>query len=348
MAKKKENTPFHPSYVSKLIHWVESRKRPPALCYFLMWVFFAFLQIFPQFLESGQLITETLPVHFWLAGMFPLFLILISYLDSNTLKSIKNITAVLRIKGKELLDLEFRICNMPRNRIFLFSFSILVGILIVEQITTVYILVPLQEYPVSRFFFRFVYLLSWLIFGAYLYHTIYLLNLIRMIFRDYIDVDIYQVKLLYSLSNISALNAGSIALVVYGWNIVNPIVLTGDPLSLVIMGAILILAFVAFLYPLIDIHNRLSLAKDIALNQCSSREGNLISKLNSKVDNGDFSNLEGLRSGLDNLELEFSIIKRISTWPWEPETFRLLFSALLLPMVIWFTQYALETFIFAK
>ena len=218
--------------------------------------------------------------------------------------------------------------------------------IISEMINGFYQLEHLKGMHLSQWAFRFIYLLSWFFFGNYLHHTIYQLNLIFKIFKDFTKIDIYQVKLLYSLTNVSAMNAGSIALIVYGWNLVNPIVLTNDPISLVIMLAILFLALFAFIFPLMYIHNRLSFEKDIALNQCSIREGKLISELNQKVDESDLTNLDLLRSGINNLELEFSILKRISTWPWEPETFRLLFSALLLPMVIWFTQYALEKFVF--
>ncbi|MEE8357347.1 MAG: hypothetical protein V3R33_08580 [Anaerolineales bacterium] len=41
------------------------------------------------------------------------------------------------------------------------------------------------------------------------------------------------------------------------------------------------------------------------------------------------------------LEKEIDAIKAISTWPWQPETLRWLFTALVLPLLMWLAQYFL-------
>jgi len=348
MGIKQRGSAASPSFISKFIRWIENRKLPSIIFYILIWIVLNLIQLIPKYLESGKIFSETLPVHFWLSAMLPIFLNLIRYLDESAVKAVRNMKGVLSKNRIALDEIESAFQNLPGLPSFIFGFCVFLIIFIVEQIFGKYDLPSLTILPISNMIFRVVYLFCWFIFGIYIYHTIYLLNLIQKVFKNSVNVDIFQVKLLYSLSTVSALNAGSIALVVYGWNLVNPIVLSRDLISLIIMGIILVLALIAFIFPLLDIHSRLSLAKDIALNQCSLREGKLISKLNELVDKGDFTDLDGLRSGIDNLEIEYSIIKRISTWPWEPETFRFLFSALLLPMVIWFAQYVLELFVFNK
>jgi hypothetical protein len=45
------------------------------------------------------------------------------------------------------------------------------------------------------------------------------------------------------------------------------------------------------------------------------------------------------------LETERDMLKRISTWPWQPETLQFLMTALLLPLLLWIIQYVLQQFL---
>jgi hypothetical protein len=53
-------------------------------------------------------------------------------------------------------------------------------------------------------------------------------------------------------------------------------------------------------------------------------------------------NAEHQGEGQKRLEIEQSVLERIPTWPWQPETVRPMVTALALPMVLWVTQYALQ------
>ena len=45
---------------------------------------------------------------------------------------------------------------------------------------------------------------------------------------------------------------------------------------------------------------------------------------------------------MTNLEIEQKALRRISTWPWQPETVRWLVTALVLPLGLWLVQYFLQ------
>jgi hypothetical protein len=49
-----------------------------------------------------------------------------------------------------------------------------------------------------------------------------------------------------------------------------------------------------------------------------------------------------LNMAIGALELEHVALSRIPTWPWEPETLRLLATALLLPLVLLVAQVAVQ------
>jgi hypothetical protein len=44
-----------------------------------------------------------------------------------------------------------------------------------------------------------------------------------------------------------------------------------------------------------------------------------------------------------DLEIEENALKKVSTWPWQPETARYLVSALFLPLVIWLIQFVVQS-----
>jgi hypothetical protein len=52
------------------------------------------------------------------------------------------------------------------------------------------------------------------------------------------------------------------------------------------------------------------------------------------MDRKDFGNLSILSTAFGMLEKEIDAIKAISTWPWQPETLRWLFTALVLPLLM--------------
>ena len=52
--------------------------------------------------------------------------------------------------------------------------------------------------------------------------------------------------------------------------------------------------------------------------------------------------MDNLNKAMASLEIEYTAIKRISTWPWNPETPRLVLAALLFPVVVWLTQWVLQ------
>ena len=95
-------------------------------------------QLVPQYAENNGIVMETLPVHLWLAAMPPLHMILIRYLDSNALKSVRNLRPVLKLKGKYLKDLEHNVLTLPRTTTFIFGFVVLILIIISEKINGVY------------------------------------------------------------------------------------------------------------------------------------------------------------------------------------------------------------------
>ena len=126
------------SYLTRLIYWIENRNISSTYIYISIWMVLTLTQLVPQYAENNGIVMETLPVHLWLAAMPPLHMILIRYLDSNALKSVRNLRPVLKLKGKYLKDLEHNVLTLPRTTTFIFGFVVLILIIISEKINGVY------------------------------------------------------------------------------------------------------------------------------------------------------------------------------------------------------------------
>ncbi len=65
-------------------------------------------------------------------------------------------------------------------------------------------------------------------------------------------------------------------------------------------------------------------------------------ELHERIDNREFEEIDELMKVISVLETERDTLKRISTWPWQPETLQFLMTALLLPLLLWIIQYVLQ------
>ncbi len=70
----------------------------------------------------------------------------------------------------------------------------------------------------------------------------------------------------------------------------------------------------------------------------------MFAELYGRVDAGELHSIDELRVTMASLETGQSMLTRIPTWPWRPETLRGLVSALLLPLVMFILQFVLQCY----
>jgi uncharacterized membrane protein (DUF106 family) len=196
--------------------------------------------------------------------------------------------------------------------------------------------------PVSTNLFRFIYFLGWWVLGAYLYHAVHQLRLINRIYTQHTHVNLFRMKPLYAFSNLSALTAGSLAAVLYGWMAVAPGVSLAEPITFIVTLIVLIITVIIFIWPQLGIHNLQVAEKDRLLEEANQRFEAVIGELHRRVDAGELDQMNDLRVTMTNLEMELNTLKGIHTWPWQPETVRWLITALVLPLGLWLIQFVLQ------
>ena len=103
---------------------------------------------------------------------------------------------------------------------------------------------------------------------------------------------------------------------------------------------VLVVSGAVFVLPLNGMHRRLVREKSRLIQDADGRIERTVRTLHDRVDSGDFSRNAELSSTLTALTIEKENLKKVSTWPWQPDTMRGFLSSIGLPILLWFiTRY---------
>jgi hypothetical protein len=149
---------------------------------------------------------------------------------------------------------------------------------------------------------------------------------------------------LYAFSSLSARTAIGILAISYSWYATVPAIF-GDVTGLITGLGLLAIGVFTFVWPLLGVHNLLVEEKGRLLSDCAQRQEVAITKLHQRIDADQIERMDDLNKVMASLEIEHTTLRRISTWPWQPETLRWFVAALLFPVVVWLSQRLLERFL---
>jgi hypothetical protein len=148
-------------------------------------------------------------------------------------------------------------------------------------------------------------------------------------------------KPLYGFSNLTALTAGSLIILPYGFLYIEPTMKLTHP---IVLGTYLLIsgmAFLTFLIPQLGIHRIQNQEKRRLLDEAYRRYERTVNELHQQVDQGNYKEMANLSIAFGSLEMEINTITKTKTWPWQPETLRWLLTALVLPLLMWIAQHFL-------
>ncbi|MGA7733296.1 MAG: hypothetical protein WCD37_18700, partial [Chloroflexia bacterium] len=126
----------------------------------------------------------------------------------------------------------------------------------------------------------------------------------------------------------------------------SPLAANADPNYILILMSLGSIALLAFVQPLLGLHGLLVAAKQ-SLQEENGRQLEIaIAQLHSRVSGGELGEAEKLESALNGLIAEREVLEKLRTWPWEPDTARVVITATLLPLVLWVIQRVLDQLAF--
>jgi len=101
------------------------------------------------------------------------------------------------------------------------------------------------------------------------------------------------------------------------------------------LGRLSLFAIAAFILPLMGVHRILEEQKKRLLDENALQLEATAAELHRSLAAGQLQEMDKLKAGLDGLTVELNTLERLSSWPWRPETLRLVSSAVLLPILVY-------------
>jgi hypothetical protein len=179
---------------------------------------------------------------------------------------------------------------------------------------------------------------GWALVGLFFYHAAHQLRLVNHVYSHHTRIDPLNPGPLYALTHVPALNAIAPAPVFFSYYTLAPQVEPAPtPVTLATWLVFLACGAVLFLWPLLGAHALLVQEKSRLQSEAAERMKRVLTALQQTVASGEYRDVAGttaLKNLIESLETEQAMLNRISTWPWQPETPRLLATALLLPIVL--------------
>jgi hypothetical protein len=335
---------YRPSGLNLLSDWVK-RLPGPSWSYFLgFWLILIVVQFIFLWLDGADPFKAYHIAQAFMVGAAVFLLGLFLYFDQKTAKAVSLIRPVLLLEEEEFEDLTYRLTRLPLGGPLIAALITIGVLLLSEAAGTPYWLEALLTYPRSLYFQRVVYFVCWGVFGAFIYQTLHRLGLISRIYSQYTSINLYRKKPLYALSNLTALSAVSLTVLPLGFFLANNLTDLSvlDPATIILLLVIQSVAFLSFLWPQLGIHRLQRDEKDKLLDEINQRYERVFEELHKRVDQGNLADTSDLSSVMTLLETELKSVKAIPIWPWDPETFRWLVTALVLPIGIMILQSILQ------
>jgi hypothetical protein len=270
------------------------------------------------------------------------FLLTLRHLGLFATRSLERTRRAMRINDEQFERLQMRFANTPRNQARWgtligagFAILIAIGTLFVPEVTAQFSTVEVSLTPVGVVT-ELILLSIWILNGFLVAFIVHKLRMIDVIYTQWTDVNPFQPRALYSLANYSGRTAILWVLPSIPWIILDP-----GLFSLVTAILFSILGLLIYILPLMGVHRLLEQAKADLLDQNGAQVKSTIEDMNHHLQSQHLEDFASLDSVLSGLERSRTAIDRISTWPWQVDSFRRVIVALLLPLLIWLAQFFL-------
>jgi hypothetical protein len=333
--------PYPSSWINRFFDWVDRLPGPHGLFYGLLGLLLIGLGVGLKWADGVYPLGLPLLFHLVFYGSFALGLWGLDDATRSPREAVRVIGPALKLDADAGAQLLYRFRYIPPRVAFWGCLPL--GVLMALLFAWICLEAPqsrlIQGSPLVVGFDLFMCLVWGLYLSLFLYATYHLQGEIGRFYAHYVNVDLLLPQPLYGLSSASTRGALTTLLVVYLWVFTFP---PGPTLIYyLVIGWVLAVGLVGtsiLILPLRGMHRRLEAEKRQMQADLGRRIKATVAKLYEKADNGDYRDLDGLNKMLSSLELTRQTIDRAPTWPWHPDTPRLILTAILLPVILWLAQ----------
>jgi len=262
-----------------------------------------------------------------------------TYLDAIALDALSKFSPLLDISPESRRRLEYEFTTMPARGVLIGSL-ISMGIYIFYTVLAYPIYVTLGFRSLGIVHTIIDGLIVFPIAGAFIYHTMRQLRLVHHTVKLVKQFDLFRLDPVYAFSVLTSRTG-------IGWIFLATFTLLISPLQVSysieigpFVGAALSLA--AFVLPLWIVHQRLVQEKNNLLAEHGQRVKSALARMHRAVDENDLDDVPHLNSVLEGLNNERIILEKIRTWPWRTETLTGFLSVIVLPIILFLMQLAIQ------
>ena len=342
------DSPYSPSWIDRLIHWIEGLPGPSWL-YYLVGLIVSLVIVNGVFWLDGSLAVGTfhsLPSSYapWIVYWPALY----HYLTRVASRALHAYRPLLESSAGELGRIEYQLTVLPRG----------VGawlIPIASLSATAFVLGSVDSYGelaprtalhiVADIPFTSAMSASFLALAV---RSVRQLLQVSRLHWQARNIDLLHLKPAYAFSQLTArtgIGLVFILLIAYTQESFALGSQVLDTVSLVANILVVILAVAIFLLPIMSMQDRLEEEKDRQMRENSLVLEAARHRIHNQVHENDYQDTKGSLDAIAALIQERQLLEKVSTWPWDPRTLRGFSSALLLPIFLWLVIRLLERFL---
>lgn len=338
--------PYQPSWVNRLMDWVESLPGPAWLYYLAATAMFSGAYVGVQWWENGYpLIISRAPLLSITTAFY--YLGAVHYLDNVARDAMVRFCSAVTTPAHRVAELEYRLTTMPARMVWLMTLvGALEGSLVVAGIVLRLLVYPgpviFASAPAAILEGTMVLLLG-IFFFINIYHTVHQLRTVSIIYTELTKVDLFNQAPLHAFARLAAYTAIAWMIPHYFW-ITAGLRDAALDVALGFLGITTILGVITFFWPLHGIHRLLAAKKEQIQGEVSRRVEKSLQLFAQALEKDDLGAMDAIGKIISNAQHERQIVDAIPTWPWQPGLLRGAATAFFLPLIIWAATRILEWF----
>jgi hypothetical protein len=335
---------YPPSWIDRLIAWIERLPGPAWLFYGLSVLGFAVIFNAVFWIDGSLLVGSfnTINTGF---GIFIVYcLCLYRYLTGVGSRSLHTFRPLLDADDSEIARIDYELATLPR-RIGWLAIPLGIGFAaasILVDPEPYGDLVPQTALPYVGDIVITSFVMS--TFICLSLRSIRQLRMVRRLHARATNISLLKLDPAHAFSALTARSGIGIILVLIVAFILDPTILgsTLDILSIVVTS---LLAIAIFILPIMGIRDHLEKEKQRVLDEMSDLLQATSDRLHNRLRKDNYTGIGDTKAAIEALIRERELMEKISTWPWNPRTLRGFASALLLPVFLLLVTRLLERFL---
>lgn len=339
-AVKSTEVPYPPSWIDRLIAWIDHLPGSAWLFYALFSLAAALLMNSIFWINGSQPLGSFDPLNTIFAFFLVYWIALYQYLTLVGSRSLRTFRPLLSVDDSEFAQIDYKLATLPRGlgRLAIplgFGFA---AMTILSDPGTYGDLGP-QTYLPYISDIVLTGFLSATFFGVII-RSIRQLRMVSKLHARATNIDLLELSPAHAFSNLTARTGiGLIFLLIFG-----PIADPGgiDSLDVISYIGIALLSIALFVLPVMGIRDQIETKRDRVLGETSDLLRIASDHLHNKIRSNDYESMSGANHAIGALIRERDLLEKVSTWPWDPRTIRGFASALLLPILLWLVTQLLE------